>query len=136
MLVDIGANGRDDFISAVDHCRGEATRIETSIAKEPMFRVASPLPFDKASFVAPHGVESGSIGAIIGNYKALVTKRVNNIRRTPGAKLWRRGYYNRIVRNERELNAIRQYIINNPLCWNEDRENLDTLIAKMRLVIR
>ena len=40
----------------------------------------------------------------------------------PG-KLWQRNYYERIVRNERGLNAVRQYIQNNPVRWTEDREN-------------
>jgi REP element-mobilizing transposase RayT len=38
-------------------------------------------------------------------------------------KLWQRNYFERVVRNERELQRIREYIINNPLKWAEDREN-------------
>ncbi len=40
----------------------------------------------------------------------------------PG-KLWQRNYYEHIIRNEIELSAIRQYIINNPLKWEQDRDN-------------
>jgi REP element-mobilizing transposase RayT len=40
----------------------------------------------------------------------------------PG-KLWQRNYYEHIVRNENELNRIREYIMNNPLQWELDREN-------------
>ncbi|PXF56977.1 MAG: hypothetical protein C4B58_11525 [Deltaproteobacteria bacterium] len=40
----------------------------------------------------------------------------------PG-KLWQRNYYEHIVRNENELNRIREYIVNNPLQWELDREN-------------
>jgi hypothetical protein len=29
----------------------------------------------------------------------------------------------RIIRNDRELQAIRTYIVNNPLNWKEDSEN-------------
>jgi REP-associated tyrosine transposase len=39
------------------------------------------------------------------------------------AKFWQRDYYEHIVRNERELNAIRQYIRDNPLKWELDRDN-------------
>ena len=35
-------------------------------------------------------------------------------------RLWQRNYYEHIIRNEIELNKIRQYIINNPLFWNQD----------------
>lgn len=38
-------------------------------------------------------------------------------------KLWQRNYYERIIRNENELNVIRQYIINNPLNWQADNDN-------------
>jgi len=38
-------------------------------------------------------------------------------------KLWQRNYYEHIVRNEKELNEIRDYIANNPVQWELDREN-------------
>ena len=33
--------------------------------------------------------------------------------------------YERVIRNEKELNRIREYIENNPLRWQIDRENPD-----------
>ncbi len=38
-------------------------------------------------------------------------------------KLWQRNYYEHIIRNECELNQIREYIVNNPLKWDLDNEN-------------
>ena len=38
-------------------------------------------------------------------------------------RLWQRNYYEHIIRNEDELNRIRQYIEDNPLKWEMDREN-------------
>lgn len=76
---------------------------------------------------------AGSLGVIVGRYKSAVTYRINNLRNSRGAKVWQRGYYERIVRNERELQAIRKYIIANPARWEEDRENLDNLLSKMTL---
>jgi putative transposase len=73
----------------------------------------------------------GSLGVVVGRYKTAVTTRVNNLRRSQGAKVWQRGYYERIIRNEHELEATRQYIANNPIRWAEDRENLDALLSKM-----
>jgi len=46
---------------------------------------------------------------------------------TNRAKLWQAYYYEPIVRNDRELNAIRQYIIDNPIHWRMDRDNLENL---------
>jgi REP element-mobilizing transposase RayT len=40
----------------------------------------------------------------------------------PG-KLWQHNYYEHIVRDDDELNRIREYIIDNPLKWELDREN-------------
>ena len=79
---------------------------------------------------------SGSIGAIVGNYKMLVTKRAKAMLLASGTdmRVWQRGYWERIIRNERELNATREYIRNNPIRWQEDRDNLDRLLPKMRYV--
>ena len=77
----------------------------------------------------------GSLGVVVGNYKLLVTRRINNVRCSQGSKVWQRGYYERIIRNERELNAVRQYIRDNPARWAEDRDNLDNLLAQMTLIL-
>jgi REP element-mobilizing transposase RayT len=124
-------------------CRGEAGRKLPRLAPRTSRRPASPLretfddtniPFDPIQSL-PHGVEPGSIGAIIGNFKSLVTRRANNLRRTRGGKLWQRGYYDHIIRNERELDAVRHYIRDNPRRWQDDCDNLEALVAKMRLVL-
>jgi REP element-mobilizing transposase RayT len=64
-----------------------------------------------------------SIGSIIRGFKIGVTKwfRTN----TKVYNIWQRNYYDHIIRNEKELNRIREYIINNPLKWHLDRENPD-----------
>jgi len=38
-------------------------------------------------------------------------------------RLWQRSCHDRIVRNETELNRLREYIATNPLRWRLDREN-------------
>ena len=38
-------------------------------------------------------------------------------------RLWQRNYYEHIIRNDRELDAVRQYIVDNPAKWAEDREH-------------
>jgi putative transposase len=73
--------------------------------------------------VAPTGPVSGSVGAIIGQFKSAVTKRINQIRDNPGVPVWQRNYFERVIRNDRELTAIREYIVNNPVKWAMDREN-------------
>ena len=63
------------------------------------------------------------LGRIIGAFKTVSTQRVNALRNTPGAPVWQRDFFDRIIRNEAELNRIRQYILDNPANWNLDPEN-------------
>lgn len=71
--------------------------------------------------VAPTGPQPRSIGAVMAGFKSAVTKRINELRQTPGAKLRQRNYWEHIVRNEPELNRIREYIHNNPAQWELDK---------------
>ncbi|NIV36159.1 MAG: transposase [Anaerolineae bacterium] len=66
-------------------------------------------------------LQSGSLGAIVGNYKSVTTRRINRMRGTPGIRFWQRNYWEHIIRNDRSLNRIREYIDNNPARWPEDQ---------------
>lgn len=70
----------------------------------------------------PH-VVPGSIGAIVRTFKSSVTLRYNRVLSSNGIDLWQRNYYDRIIRNEEELDRIRSYIQNNPIHWTMDQEN-------------
>ena len=75
--------------------------------------------------------DNKTLGDVIRAFKSISAIGVNKIVGRSGQPLWQRNYHERIIRNERELQATRQYIIDNPLRWAEDRENLDALLAKM-----
>ncbi len=64
-----------------------------------------------------------TLGQIIAYFKYQTTKQINQRRNTPGIPVWQRNYFDRIIRNETELNHIRRYILNNPLKWHLDKEN-------------
>lgn len=72
--------------------------------------------------VKPH-----SLGAVVRAYKSAVTYAANTADKTRGSVLWQRNYYEHIIRNDRELNNIRWYIINNPLNWQLDRDNFQNI---------
>jgi putative transposase len=38
-------------------------------------------------------------------------------------RLWQRNYYEHVIRNERFLNNVREYISTNPVFWAKDPEN-------------
>ena len=80
-------------------------------------------PSGDASPLQEMGTQSGSLSAIIQNFKSISTRKVNRLYFEPGNKIWQRNYYERIIRNERELNATRAYILDNPLNWELDKEN-------------
>jgi REP element-mobilizing transposase RayT len=78
-------------------------------------RRVAPTDTDKRQLIAD------SLGAIIGQFKSVVTKRI--LKRSDihlEHPLWQRNYYEHIIRNENELNRIRQYIASNPARWHED----------------
>lgn len=59
---------------------------------------------------------------IIGYFKMNTAKTINNFLNSKN-KLWQRNYYEHIIRNEKDLNNIRNYIYYNPLKWAWDKEN-------------
>jgi len=71
--------------------------------------------------VRPKGPDSGSIGALMAGFKSAVTGRINQIRKTPGAPVWQRNYYEHIIRDEQSYEKIAAYILNNPRQWEADQ---------------
>jgi REP element-mobilizing transposase RayT len=57
---------------------------------------------------------------IVGRFKMNSAKQINQMRNTPGISVWQRNYYERIIRDDKSLQNIRNYIINNPLKWYYD----------------
>jgi putative transposase len=69
-----------------------------------------------------------SIDHIIKYFKAISTyhysQGVNRLSWKPyPGKLWQRNYFEHIVRTEKSLHEIRQYILNNPIEWHLDQNN-------------
>jgi len=80
-----------------------------------------------------------TLGKILAYFKYETTKQINSGAKTApetmGAKtaplqkkqmfpkIWQRNYYEHIIRNKKELFAIREYIKSNPSNWDKDRNN-------------
>ena len=71
----------------------------------------------------PPRLGAGAVGSIVLNFKSVTTRSFNRIWRSPGSSIWQRNYYERIIRNEREMDAIWLYIEANPVNWGEDEDN-------------
>lgn len=67
-----------------------------------------------------------SLGRLIGAFKTVSTKHVNEWREAPGVALWQRNYYEHIIRDDSDLARIREYIAANPARWREDSEYVPT----------
>jgi putative transposase len=67
----------------------------------------------------PTTLRAGSLGAIVGQWKSVVTKQA----RASGYPdfAWQTRFYDVIVRDDRSLDVIRRYIANNPRCYAADR---------------
>ena len=91
------------ILAIVDKCRGTVHRAPT-----------------QEQFAKP---TSGSLPTIVRYFKSAVTRRINELRGIPYKPVWQRNYYEHVIRNENDLNEIREYIVNNPLKWDLDSEN-------------
>jgi putative transposase len=65
------------------------------------------------------------LGRLVAAFKTVSTKHINTIRGTPGLPAWQRNYYEHVIRDEEDLNRVRQYVIDNPARWGDDPENPD-----------
>ncbi len=57
-----------------------------------------------------------TLQSVVGSFKSAASRQL-------GTRIWQRNYWERVIRNEDELNRIRAYIDKNPLRWPSDPEN-------------
>lgn len=60
----------------------------------------------------------GSLASVIRSYKSICTRELHKLNPTFS---WQTRYYDKIIRNERHLLAIRKYIYDNPANWRQDK---------------
>lgn len=83
-------------------------------------------PETPGSGVSTRMWKSGCLGVIINQYKRTCTIEIRK-QPDPFTFSWQSRYYDRVIRNEQELNRIREYIFSNPQNWEEDKNNLENL---------
>ncbi|TFG75302.1 MAG: hypothetical protein E4H23_10910 [Chrysiogenales bacterium] len=68
-----------------------------------------------------------NLGSIIGAFKSRCAheylKFIDEKDINESAKIWQRNYYEHVIRDRKELAAIRNYIKSNPANWAKDEEN-------------
>ncbi|MBU1290639.1 transposase [bacterium] len=73
-------------------------------------------------------ISAPTISRIVQAFKSITTyKYILGVKENNwplfGKRLWQRNYYDHIIRSEKSLNYIREYIFNNPIRWEFDKEN-------------
>jgi putative transposase len=82
---------------------------------------------DKLSWdVNKFGAQRNNLASIIRGYKSSVKQfaMLNSL-----GFAWQPGYYDRVIRNQREYENIIQYIYDNPDQWLLNKDNLENLFA-------
>ncbi len=117
----------DDFIVMPNHVHGIIVIMENDIIVGATHASPQPSPQPGPQTSAhpprPHGPQRRSVASIVGSFKSAASRRINDLRGTPGQSVWQRNYYEHIIRDDESLNRIRQYILDNPARWALDQEN-------------
>ena len=71
----------------------------------------------------PRHARRHGLPEIVRAFKSFSARRINAVRDAQSSRVWQRNYYDHVIRNDRELWAIQEYIANNPAQWAVDREN-------------
>jgi len=107
----------NDLPNHYSHVRLDAFQIMPNHAHGIIFIVGAGLK------PAPTPTKRHGLPEIVRAFKTFSARRINESRRTPGESIWQRNYYDRIIRDDNELNRIREYIICNALKWDLDHDN-------------
>ena len=78
-----------------------------------------------AKFASPTDRTKMELSKLIQQFKRAVTIKTKSIKSFSNFK-WQRSFYDRIIRNEKELYNIRKYIQQNPLKWDLEK-NIENL---------
>jgi putative transposase len=123
MPVQFPGIGLDAFVVMPNHIHG----IITIIDDRPRRGLINQTPTQRTPTSQPDWImmknDALILGKIIRHFKAKTTRMIHV--HESDTFHWQRNYYEHVIRNDEELNAIRQYILGNPANWATD-ENYHT----------
>ena len=64
-----------------------------------------------------------TLSQMIAKYKYHTTRLINQHLKTAGKPFWQKSFYDHVVRDEKDLFAVENYIQHNVLKWEADHEN-------------
>jgi len=114
------------------HPHGEVGNVGAALAVAP--DAVAPDAVAPAEWIIPDPQRvnlNPTLGDVVGAFKSLVFKVyldwIHSHDPARRARFWQRNYYEHVIRNERELEAIRDYVRQNPDNWHADRDNPDNV---------
>ena len=63
-----------------------------------------------ADWYPPNAGQRSCLSSFILGFKGAVTSEINTASDSPGRPIWQRGYYDRVIRDDRKLDAARNYV--------------------------
>lgn len=109
----------DEFIIMPNHVHGILFINEQNVGA----RHASPAessPYRGRHASPLQKPKMGTLSTIIGSYKSAVTSQINHRKISLGQSVWQRSFYDRVIRDESELDILRAYIHHNIAKWMEN----------------
>lgn len=126
---------RDVSVIMPNHFHGIVAIVGAALCGRPASGHSRPAPrrINPASDQIPRGHPhrgAPTLGNIVDWFKTMTTNAyIRGVKKCHWqpfhGKLWQRNYYEHIIRDENDLNSIREYIITNPVRWANDEENPD-----------
>jgi REP element-mobilizing transposase RayT len=96
-------------------CRDVACNVSTMTTTTTTTTKTTTQKNEQMASISP---KPGSLSTIIRSYKSAVSKSAHILNDQFG---WQPRFHDHIIRNKTDYNRIKNYIINNPKKWNEDR---------------
>ena len=112
----------DEFVIMPNHVHGIVKfrdfQAEQKLACDPFKRTAVRPYAEHVS--SPLRCPPGSLGSMVKGFKSACQRRINLLGQTPGKLVWRRNYHEHIIRDDQDLDDVREYIQANPLRWKQE----------------
>ncbi|MCJ7623773.1 MAG: transposase [Anaerolineaceae bacterium] len=106
----------DEFVVMPNHVHGIIIIVGEGLVEQysPNVQLHRPSP---TGVSGRHGLSE-----IVRAFKSFSARRINRYRGTTGTPFWQRTFYDRIIRDEDELNRAQEYIMDNPIKRELDSE--------------
>ena len=108
----------------IKEARRANTVIQTGGENDSAVRARHVVPLQKTNTGKFGKPRPGTLSAIIGSFKAAVTRQLRREGEYMELPVWHRNYYDHVVRDDVDRFFIEWYIELNPLLWNLDADNV------------